>query len=75
MDRTDRTRLDIDVDTAHLTQVMRRYAVTDAGEAVAVALRLAASPRPPGDRAAGRRDLDTVEELVSVEALHRSMPS
>ena len=75
MDRMSRTRLDLDVDTAHLTQVMRRFAVSDAGEAVAVALRLAASPPLPGDPASGRRDTDTVEELVSVESLHRSMCS
>ncbi len=71
MARATRTRLDIDVDAAHLAQVMRRFGVSEVGAAIDLALELTASvpmtqPEPYVDR-----DADTVEELVSVQSLHR----
>lgn len=71
MARTTRTRIDIEVDAAHLAQVMRRFGVSEAGAAIDLALELVASAPVTQAAPHGDRDADTVEELVSVRSLHR----
>lgn len=66
-----RTRIDIEVDAAHLAQVMRRYDVSEAGAAVDLALELTASAPMPHDEPSEHRDAELVEEVVSVQSLHR----
>ena len=71
MARATRTRVDVDVDAAHLAQVMRRFGVSEVGAAMDLALELAASGRTIHAEPCDDRDADTVEELVSVQSLHR----
>lgn len=66
----NRTRIDTEVDAAHLAQAMRRFDVSEADEAVALALELAAASSRTGTPT-DRREAETVEELVSLESLHR----
>jgi hypothetical protein len=70
-DATSRTRIHVEVDDAHLSEVMRRYGVATEREAVVLAVGIVASGVLPGARTPGETESGTVEELVTVEALCR----
>jgi Arc/MetJ family transcription regulator len=66
-----RTRIDVEVDDAHLAEVMRRHGLKTAAEAVELALRLVASRPMTRAEMRDQRGADTVEELVTVDSLRR----
>jgi Arc/MetJ family transcription regulator len=66
-----RTRIDVEVDDAHLAEVMRRHGLETAAEAVELALRLVASRPMSRAEMLEHRAADAVEELVTVDALRR----
>jgi Arc/MetJ family transcription regulator len=67
----NRTRIDVEVDATHLAEVMRRHGLKTAAEAVELALRLVASRPMTRAEMLQERGADTVEELVTVDALRR----